>query len=479
MISSIEQAYNPDQFRKQAHAVSDILGAYLEKSLGDPDDPVFHSFEPDPLFEQWEQHYSDKDETLQAWVHKVIDSSIHLHNPHYMGHQVSPVLPMAALADFVGSMLNSGLGVYEMGSPTVAMERVVIKKMAAQFGFDDQADGILTSGGTLGNLTALLTARQIKAAYNVWEEGNVASQPPLGIMVSEEAHYSVSRAAKILGWGEEGLVKVPVDGRKRMDVSRLKECYEDARSRGIHVIALVGNAGSTATGSFDPLDALAEFAREKGLWFHVDAAHGGATIFSRRHRSLLKGIEAADSIIIDFHKMMFCPALVTALVYKNGRDAYQTFAQKAYYLWEKEEQEEWYNLGKRTFECTKTMITLKAYLVLKFYGPSFFEDVIDTLFEKAKEFASLISKRPSFELLLPPAANIVCFRHIPEEDKNLNTHNSRLREELISGGQYYIVQTQFGGRTYLRCTIMNPFTCKEHFGGILDALGELASGFAC
>lgn len=363
------------------------------------------------------------------------------------------------------------MGVYEMGSPAVAMERAVIKKMALQFGFDETADGFLTSGGTLGNLTALLALRQIKAGYDAWNEGN--ADVNLGILVSEEAHYSISRAVKILGWGEAGMIKVPVDDRFRMDVSRLDACYDEAVRKGIRVIGVIGNAGSTGTGSYDPLQAIADFCAEKDLWFHVDAAHGGAAVFSENQRSALDGIQRADSLIIDFHKMLFCPALVTAVIFKRGEDSYQTFAQKASYLWEQEDAE-WFNLGKRTFECTKSMMSLKAYFLLKEYGEDFFGKVVDRLFKSAQTLAGMIRKRDTFELLTEPMANIVCFRHLPKDNREPDEHNARIRRHLLEDGRYYIVQNRIRERLYLRSAIMNPFTTPHHFSDLLDEIGKIA-----
>ena len=145
-------------------------------------------------------------------------------------------------------------------------------------------------------------------------------------MVSEEAHYSVARAARIMGWGEKGIVKIPVNSHLRTDTSALIQTLAKARQDGLRVIALVGNACTTSTGTYDPLDEMADFAQKEGLWFHVDGAHGGAAAFSEKYRHLVKGIEQVGSVVIDFPKMMLAPAL-TAAVSSNGGHSYETFAQ--------------------------------------------------------------------------------------------------------------------------------------------------------
>ena len=150
----------------------------------------------------------------------------------------------------------------------------------------------MTSGGTLGNLTALLCARQVKIEEDVWEEGYGGQQ--YGFMVSSEAHYSVGREIKVMGMGNHGIVKVPVDSRFRMRSDKLEECYQDAQKKGIQIIGVVASSCSTSTGSYDPIDAIADFCESRSLWLHVDGAHGGCVLFSEKHKGLLNGIERAE-----------------------------------------------------------------------------------------------------------------------------------------------------------------------------------------
>lgn len=472
MKSLIEEAYNPSNFRKEGHKLVDKLADYLESTRSDSRPKVFKPYDPDSLYEKWSKNLRDTSKTeFNSWAEQVIEDSIHLHHPGYMGHQVSPVLPEAALADLISSFMNNGVGVYEMGSPTVAMERAVVKQLAGQLGFDSRSDGILTSGGTLGNLTALLAARQIKGEGDIWKKGTQTGK--YAFMVSEQAHYCIDRAVKIMGWGEEGMVKVSVDDQFRMNTQQLTEAYQKAREQGIKVLGVVGSACSTATGSFDRLTEISNFCKEHDLWFHVDAAHGGGAAYSQKYSHLLKGIEHADSVVVDFHKMMMCPALVTGLIFKDPVSSYRTFAQKASYLWDKEEHE-WFNLGKRTFECTKDMMALKVYSQLDKYGPELFGEIIDKLFDMAKTFAAMVKKRDFFELAIEPECNIICFRHAPEGISDLNTHNRTLRRRLIDRGNNFIVQTEISGELYLRTTLMNVFTGPEDIEKLLQEIENLA-----
>lgn len=473
MESLIEEAYSPSKFRQQGHELIDILAEYLESTRSNSKPKVFKPFDPEMLYEKWSKGLNNNSNTeFNNWAEQVVDDSIHLHHPGYMGHQVSPVLPEAALADLLSAFMNNGVGVYEMGSPTVAMERAVVKQLADQLGFDSRADGILTSGGTLGNLTALLAARQIKGDGDIWKDGN--GNRKYAFMVSEQAHYCIDRAVKIMGWGEDGMVKVSVDEQFRMNTHELTEAYQRAGKQGIKVLGVVGSACSTATGSFDRLTEIADFCNKHDLWFHVDAAHGGGAAYSQKYGHLLEGITQADSVVVDFHKMMMCPALVTGLLFKDPVSSYRTFAQKASYLWEKEEHE-WFNLGKRTFECTKDMMALKVYTLLEQYGPELFGEIIDRLFDLAKTFAAIIKKRDYFELAIEPECNIICFRHVPEGISDLNAHNRSLRRKLIDRGNTFIVQTEIEGKLYLRTTLMNVFTKPGDIEKLLQELEGLAA----
>jgi len=245
--------------------------------------------------------------------------------------------------------------------------------------------------------------------------------------------------------------------------------FEAAKKKGLQVIAVVGSACTTSTGSYDDLEAIADFAKRRGIWFHVDGAHGGAAIFSEKYKSLTRGINRADSVVIDCHKMLMTPAIATALVFKNSQDAYKTFNQKAQYLWKEATEEEWYNLAKRTFECTKEMMSIKFFCLMQLYGKQGFADFVETLYDLGKTFAKLIKKRPQLELATKPECNIVCFRlYNPELDRTENNRiNSNIRQKIIESGKFYIVQTTLHNTVYLRTTLMNPFTTEADLETLL------------
>ena len=375
---------------------------------------------------------------------------------------------MSSLAGLVSDILNNGTAVYEMGMASNAIEKVVTDWLANQIGFGKNGSGFLTSGGTLANLTALLAAR--KAKTTVWEKGNAKK---LAVMVSEQAHYCIDRAARILGMGDDGIIKIPVDAQYRMQTDSLEKHYQEAKAKGIQVIAVVSSSCSTSTGSYDNLNIIADFCKKYELWLHVDGAHGGAVVVSQKYRHLVNGIERADSITIDFHKMLMTPTLNTALMFKNSANSYKTFQQNAEYLWETTQSEEWFNSGKRTFECTKLMLSTKIYAIIKMHGVEIFEQNVNHLYDKSRTFAVMIQEHVNFELALIPQANIVNFRYVNGEEIILNKLNTQIRQQLLENGDFYIVQTIIQNKRYLRITVMNPLTTNEHFNKLLQEIERI------
>jgi L-2,4-diaminobutyrate decarboxylase len=465
----LQKAYDPDLFRKEGHELVEQLATYLENSINGTTKKVIDWKQPDDLYDQWKD-YLQKDVSSQQFFSDLIDQSIQLHNPRYMGHQVAVPLPLTALAGMVGALLNNGMAIYEMGPVASVLEKWIVSHFAEIIGNKD-GDGFLTSGGTLATLTALLSARQAILKNDVWENG---MEGRLAIMVSEQAHYSVDKAARIMGLGAKGIIKIPVDAAYKMQTDQLEPLFQKAENDGLKVIAVVANGCSTSTGTYDDLNAISKFCDSKNIWFHLDAAHGGGAIYSPKYKNLLNDIEKADSVIIDLHKMLMGPALSTLVLFKNSDDSYKTFSQKAQYLWENEQDKEWYNYAKRTLECTKLMMSVRFYAIIQAYGTEIFNEYVTRQYDLAREFAGMIEDHRDFELAAQPMSNIVCFRFDPKNELDLNKLNNRIRKKSLEKGEFYIVQTELNGNTFLRVTLMNPFTETTHLQLLLKELIDIA-----
>ena len=475
--TNIPSPFDPEAFRKEGHTLVDTLSDYLGEALSGKEMPVLPWNDPDQLAEYFafDQGNSEK-EPIIDFIKRIIDKSIHIHHPHYIGHQVTSPLPAAALVQFCTTLLNNGAAIYEMGPVNMAMERNVIKKFSSLIGYNEGSDGIFTHGGTAGNLTAMLAARQAKTDYNIWEEGIRELNRP-AYMISEQAHYSVGRNVKIMGLGEESIVKVPVDKHFRMRTDLLEEIKSSAEKKGIRIISVVASSCSTATGTYDDLEAIAEFCEKYNLWMHVDGAHGMGVLFSEKYKRLAKGIQRADSVVIDFHKMLLVPALNTLVMFKHGERSFETFAQKASYLFQKTRKNLWYNSAVRTIECTKSALGIIAYTALKYYGENYYNEYIDSRYDLALIFAGMIRSDIQLQLAVQPESNIVCFRFAPEKvsENELNRINSEIRSEIIKEGSFYIVQAELDGKIWLRVTIINPVTSENDLKELLVRVSDLGA----
>ncbi len=473
--------FDPEQFRHDGHKIIDLLSDYLVEVTNRPDTPVLPWADPDELAALYEKVFiQGDDQPFHEFIRDAVNRSNHLHHPRYIGHQVTSPLPRLALVHLCTALLNNGAAIYEMGPVAMAMEKNLIKYFAGLIGYGTDSDGIFTHGGSAGNLTAMLAIRQVKSDYNVWEEG-IRSDMRTGFMATDQAHYSVARNIKIMGLGDESLITVPADNRYKMKTDCLEETYRKAVDKGIRVAAVVAGSCSTATGSYDDIEAIAGFCERHNLWLHVDGAHGMGVLFSDKYRHLKKGIERADSVVIDLHKMLLVPGLNTMVLFRNGRHSYETFAQKASYLFEKQTTNEWYNSAKRTLECTKSSLGIIAFTAFKYFDRNFYCNYIEGRYDLAARFARQIATTRRFQLLTQPESNIVCFRYNPGDinETELNRLNARLRESIIREGTFYIVQTEIKGALWLRVTIINPLTSDEDLERLLIQIEKKAAEESC
>jgi L-2,4-diaminobutyrate decarboxylase len=264
-----------------------------------------------------------------------------------------------------------------------------------------------------------------------------------------------------MGWGKDGLFKVPSDARFKMRAELLDEAFVAAERAGRKVVAVVASACSTSTGAFDPLERVADVCARRGAWMHVDGAHGASFALSPKHRDLLAGVARADSVVWDAHKMMLCPALVTAVLFRDGRDAYGAFhSPDASYLFDASAK---LDAGQRTLECTKRMMSLPAYVALAVHGEAAIGAYLDRVVDLARAFADRLSHTPGFDVPFSPECNIVCFRY---GDADMDA----VRRRIVDSGDFYVVRTKLRGATYLRATIINPRTTEEDLARLTDAV---------
>ena len=408
-------------------------------------------------------------EVVERLRREVVPASNRLFHPRAMGHQVSAPLPAAVWAEPLVSALNQSLAVREMSPGGTAIESRVVRWMCELAGFGPEAGGTFTSGGTEATFTALLAARAA-ALPDAWTKG-VGAEAPV-VLHGEHAHYAVSRAVGALGLGTDAAVTVPSSGF-RMDVAALETELDRQAARGRGVMAVVATAGSTATGSVDDLDAIGRLCEARGLWLHVDGAHGASALLSAAHRGRLRGVERARSLAWDPHKMMLMPLAAGVVLVRNERDLDAAFAQRAPYLFHGAEGERSPDQGKRTFQCSRRLDALKVWVALQRYGAAGIGALYDSLCATARTLYDAVRARDGFEALHEPEANILCFRWVGDgslDPARLDVLNLRAREELNRSGEGWITTTLLDGRRVLRVTVMNPRTTTADLATVLDAL---------
>lgn len=462
----IEAMFDPQRFRHDGHALIDTLADYLAANLAGKG-KVLEWRPPKVEDGRWQEPLPRQPMLSPAGLldkisRDILPSSLAIHHPRNLGHQVAAPLPVAALCDLVAALTNQAMAVYETGPSATMLERQVIRWLGELIGWQS-ADGVLTSGGAQANLTALLAARQHTAGWDIWQLG-AAAGPPLKILASEHAHYSVARAAGIMGLGTNAVVKVAADSHGRMKTAELRQAHRLATESGARILAVVATAGCTPTGSIDPLHDIGTYCREQGLWMHVDGAHGASALLSEQHRAALSGIELADSVVWDGHKLLYMPAAVSAVLFRNPEHGYEAFAQEASYLFQgSSNSDETFNISYRTLECTKRMMGLKLWAAFSLYGTQGLGELVDRVFATARLLAEKLQAAADFELLMPPQTNIVCFR-VRQGDQ------AELRRHLVEHGLFHLTQVKLGEDIWLRTTIMNPLTVESDLDALLDAL---------
>lgn len=338
--------------------------------------------------------------------------------------------------------------------------------------------GTLTSGGTEATVTALLAARAA-AMPNAWLEG-VGADPPV-VVCGEHAHYAVTRAVGELGLGMRNAVVVP-SRDWRMDPAALADSLDRLAREGRRVMAVVATAGSTATGSFDDLDAIGTQCEARGIWLHVDGAHGASALLSPTHRHHVRGIERARSVAWDAHKMMLMPLPAGLLLVRSERDLEGAFAQRAPYLFHGDGGERVWDQGVRSFLCSRRADAIKLWVALQRYGADGFGALYDRLCATTRALYDAVAERPDFEALHEPECNILCFRYVGDGDEHGIADEERdartlaLRERYNRSGRGWITTTLLGGRRVLRVTVMNPRTTDVHVRAMLDGVAQMAAG---
>ncbi len=418
---------------------------------------------------------ADGGDSLEKLVAQITDAteSYPRRNTHpgFFGWIAPSGLPSDPLAHAMVAALNENVGGHWSSPIGTAIERTVIRWLADLADFPAQSEGVLMSGGSLANLSGIASALFKRFGPEYRNRGLTApggDSPPV-VICSHEAHFSIRRAVVLLGLGADNIVAVDTDAEFRMRVDLLEAALEQNRN----VVCVVASAGTTNTGAIDPLDEIAELCARHDTWLHVDAAYGGGGLMSGELRPRYRGIERADSLVMDLHKWFYQSLDGSLLLYRDAESARRLFSDGSNYLGFKEDS----SLGQFRFldlspELSRRFRALPFYIAMRCYG---FDRLGRNALHNtrcAEYLAALVRHHEDLDLIVAPQLSILCFRFDPRgfgEDE-VDRINSSIRDQVQLEGDYLMSASRIHGRPVLRVSIINHATRAEHIEGLIDSV---------
>ncbi|MFG2109043.1 pyridoxal phosphate-dependent decarboxylase family protein [Micromonospora chersina] len=405
--------------------------------------------------------------------------AVYFHHPRYLAHLNCPVVIPALLGEAVLTAVNSSLDTWDQSAGGTLIERRLIDWTAGRIGLGPAADGVFTSGGTHSNLQALLLAREETRARAGLRPGPEALSR-LRVLTSAAGHFSVQKAARLLGLGTDAVRTVDTDPQRRMRPDALAREIARCRADGLLVMAVVATAGTTDFGSIDPLPQIADICAAAGVWLHVDAAYGCGLLVSPTRRHLLDGIEWADSVTVDFHKSFFQPVSSSAVLVRDGRTLRHATWHADYLNPARAVEQRIPNQVDKSLQTTRRFDALKLWLTLRIMGADGVGALFDEVVDRAGAAWRLLDADPRFEVVTRPTLSTLVFRWRPAglaadlvDDANLYA-----REALAASGAALVAGTRVDGAHHLKFTLLNPETTGDDVAAVLDLIAEHAGWYA-
>jgi glutamate/tyrosine decarboxylase-like PLP-dependent enzyme len=462
---------SPDEIREWGNSVTQFMIEYLG---GLHERPVYRHTSSREIRSGLDSKFPSKGtdftSLLKVFRDTVVPFSRQNAHPRMFGYVQSPGTPIGAFADLLASTLNANLTIWRSAPAPVELERVTIDWIRQILGFNPEAGGLFVSGGSMANLAALAAARQTKSD----------SLGRLRMYASAATHFSIAKAAALLGIGRENVRLIAVDERFRMRADDLATTINADLQAGYVPFCVVGNAGTVDTGAVDPLREIRDIANRFQLWMHVDGSYGAFAILAPSTRKLFSGMEQADSIALDPHKWLYLPVDVGCVIYRNPEVARATFAYDAEYTrMFGEEADEAFICWDYGPELSRRFRALKVWMLLKGVGLDRLSEAIESNLACARHLESMVQASDDFEMVAPVELSIFCFRHVPAQLKNqppeaIDDFNERLLVALQRDGSSYLSNTTLAGRFALRGCVLNYRTTLRDMEILLDDLRRVA-----
>jgi len=411
--------------------------------------------EMDHLFlEEAPEDSMDPHKVLNFVLEKVLTKSAIVSHPKSFSFVPGPSNYISAMADTLATGFNIFSGGWAASPAAAELEIVTMGWLLKIFGFPvKKGGGIFTSGGSMANLTAIVTARSMKC-------GDDFSKAV--IYLSDQAHSSNIKAIRILGFRKDQIRIIPTDAEFKFSLNKLKNAIAKDRIEGVKPFCLIATAGTTNTGTVDPLSELAKICKKEDIWFHIDAAYGGAAILSTGGKELLKGINRADSLTVDPHKWFFQPYEMGCLLVKNYKWLKGTFTEKPEYLRDIEGNTSEINFYDHGVQLTRRFRALKFYMSIKTFGLNEFRKAITYNIELAEAAENFLRKSPHWEVISPATLAVINFRYNPISDnlseKKLDKINQYISKQVVATRKALLVTTLLNGQVVLRMCLINPRT---------------------
>jgi aromatic-L-amino-acid/L-tryptophan decarboxylase len=417
---------------------------------------------------------TDLDSLLKVFRETIVPFSRQNAHPRMFGYVQSPGTPIGAFADLLASTSNANLTIWRSAPAPVELERMTIDWIRQILGFAPEAGGLFVSGGSMANLAAVAAARQTKQH----------SLGRLRLYASSATHFSIIKAAALLGIGRQNVQHIAVDERFRMRVDDLVAKITADLDAGYVPFCVVGNTGTVDTGAVDPLREIRDVANRFQLWMHVDGSYGAFAILADSVRKLFAGMEQADSIALDPHKWLYLPVDVGCVIYRDPEAARSAFAQEAEYTrMFGEEADEAFVCWDYGPELSRRFRALKVWMLLKGVGLDRLSDAIESNLACARYLEAMVQASDDFEMVAPVDLSIFCFRHVPTQLRNESTQqidafNERLLVALQQDGSSYLSNTTLNGRFALRGCVLNYRTTLRDMEVLLDDLRRVTKSLS-
>jgi len=426
---------------------------------------------PNEMIEHLDLEINDDaqgEEGLYKSIEKYLSGSVDTAHPLFSNQLWAGRNYPALISEFVTTLRNTSVYTYETAPAATIIETFMIDMLCKQMGYES-GDGTFLTGSSNANLISLLVARN--TLFPDIKSKGLSSLPELCFFVSEHSHYSFEKAANVLGFGEENVIKVKADKDHKMIPAELESSIKNALAIGKQPFYVCGTAGTTEVGAFDPLIELQSIARKYNLWFHTDGAWGGALIFSKKHKHLLKGIENSDSISWDAHKLMGIPLICSVILLKDNNQLLPAVCeQTSDYLFHEHEYDD-LDLGKKSIQCGRRVDSLKLWLSFKYYGMKGYEQRIEKMIALADYLTDKVKSNSSFELLAPTTYCNVNFRFKPDGNftqEVINNINLKARDEMYKEGIALFNYCYIDEKLSIRFILANPDVSTSDLDDILE-----------